>query len=285
MRQCLMHPVHGYYTNKQAFGRSGDFITSPEISQVFGELIGVWCVHMWEKMGKPKIKIIELGPGKGTLIADLLRISTKFPDFQKSLSLHLIEISILNIQQQQKKVSFVHIDEPDDFVLAETKLFRLKETRTGVNEGDKIFLHGRCAAHGGVPISWYQDINDVPDGPSLIIAQEFFDALPVFQFLKTERGWVEKVVDAEVADEAPHYLRFVATKEITPVAKVLLSRLQIQTDDAPPIGKEIGVNARVEQEVEVFVRFYFILIYVALQKEKQLLKKYPYGSRRMEVLP
>lgn len=76
MNECLLNPKHGYYATKQhIFGKSGDFITSPEISSLFGELVGLWCFSMWQQMGKPKrVKLMELGPGRGTLMHDMVRM-------------------------------------------------------------------------------------------------------------------------------------------------------------------------------------------------------------------
>jgi len=88
------HPEHGYYMHRDVFGREGDFTTSPEVSQVFGELVGVWCVACWEAMGcPPRIRLAEAGPGRGTLMSDLLRATSSFPAFHAALSgVHLIEV-------------------------------------------------------------------------------------------------------------------------------------------------------------------------------------------------
>ncbi|KAI3874157.1 hypothetical protein MKW92_041268 [Papaver armeniacum] len=94
MEEVLTNPKAGFYINRDVFGSGGDFITSPEVSQMFGEMVGVWAMSLWEQMGQPeKVKLIELGPGRGTLMADLLRGSSKFEKFMKSLNIHMVECS------------------------------------------------------------------------------------------------------------------------------------------------------------------------------------------------
>ncbi|MGE5147202.1 MAG: class I SAM-dependent methyltransferase [Candidatus Eiseniibacteriota bacterium] len=95
MAEALGHPQHGYYATRDPFGTAGDFTTAPEISQMFGELIGLWCAEMWQRIGRPRpVRLIEFGPGRGTLMADALRAAAQaMPDFRKALDLHLIETS------------------------------------------------------------------------------------------------------------------------------------------------------------------------------------------------
>ena len=94
MTLCLGHPRHGYYMARMPFGRQGDFVTAPEVSQIFGELIGVWCLAAWEVMGRPDpIRLVELGPGRGTLMADLLRTCRIAPAFEAALRIDLVEAS------------------------------------------------------------------------------------------------------------------------------------------------------------------------------------------------
>src|SRR2546429_9401550 len=82
MHTCLTHPEHGYWSSAQTIGTGGDFITAPEISQVFGELIGLWCVVVWQSMGSPApVRLVELGPGRGTLMRDVLRAARAVPPF------------------------------------------------------------------------------------------------------------------------------------------------------------------------------------------------------------
>ena len=94
MASALGHPKWGYYTSRDPLGRSGDFTTAPEISQMFGELIGLWCADRWQAMRAPaKFVLVELGPGRGTLIADALRAAAALPGFAKAVELHLVETS------------------------------------------------------------------------------------------------------------------------------------------------------------------------------------------------
>src|ERR1700760_1054979 len=94
MTLCLTHPQHGYYMTRDPFGARGDFTTAPEISQMFGELIGLWAATVWRMMGSPaSLHLVELGPGRGTLMADALRAAQIVPGFRKSLALHFVEIS------------------------------------------------------------------------------------------------------------------------------------------------------------------------------------------------
>ncbi|MDR3438480.1 SAM-dependent methyltransferase [Telmatospirillum sp.] len=157
MSACLVHPQWGYYTRKDPLGAAGDFITAPEISQMFGELIGLWAGIVWQSMGEPsEVVVAELGPGRGTLMADFLRASDMLPAFRRALRVHLVEISpaLRAIQHQTLK------DEH---------------------------------------ITWLDDARNLPDGPLLLIANEFFDALPIRQFVKRVDGWHERLVGLDGA--------------------------------------------------------------------------------------
>ena len=153
MAQALGHPEHGYYRRADPLGRGGDFITAPEISQMFGELIGAWCSVVWRAMGQPDPVILcELGPGRGTLMADLLRAAAMDAPFRKAIRIHLVETSPPLRARQ-----------------AET----LAEAR---------------------PI-WHDTFDSVPSGPILAVANEFFDALPIRQFIRRSEGWHERMID------------------------------------------------------------------------------------------
>ena len=105
MHLCMNEPECGYYHNKHVIGKQGDFITAPEVSQMFGELIGIWCISAWHALGKPApFHLVELGPGNGTLMADLLRACKIVPDFLAAANIQLIEISPLCIANQKKKI-------------------------------------------------------------------------------------------------------------------------------------------------------------------------------------
>ena len=149
MVECLMHPLHGYYTTQEVFGQDGDFITAPEISQMFGEMIGVSLGSAWQCQGSPEDAIlVELGPGKGTLLRDLRHISPAIPGFEE-LPVHLIESS-----SQLRKVQ---------------------------SEAIQSVTH-------------HHEISTLPKEPIFLIANEFFDALPMRQFQRSETAWEEILI-------------------------------------------------------------------------------------------
>lgn len=152
MKMCMTHPQYGYYTKKKPIGFKGDFITSPEISQMFGELIGLWIVKVWMDHNKPsKFSLVELGPGNGTLMADILRATKNISQFHKSLKITLVEISP-TLQKVQKKV--------------------LKNYQ----------------------INWKKKLNKLPNIPTTIVANEFFDAFPVEQYIFKKSKWMKITV-------------------------------------------------------------------------------------------
>ena len=140
-----------YYAGGDPFGRGGDFITAPEISQMFGEIVGLWCVDAWERLGRPAdIRLVELGPGRGVLMADALRAARLEPEFRPEV--HLVETSpaLRSLQRAQ-----------------------------------------------GFDAAWHDRVETVPEGPAIWIANEFFDALPVRQFLRVNGCWRERLVDCD----------------------------------------------------------------------------------------
>ena len=148
MQACLADPEHGYYMQRDAFGAKGDFITAPEISQIFGELLGAWVAQGWLQMGAPaKLALVELGPGRGTLMKDVLRATRHVPGFHAALSIHLVETSPRLRDIQRNALS--------DFRL---------------------------------PCFWHDDVMSLPAKPSLILANEFFDALPIEQTVRDIDG-------------------------------------------------------------------------------------------------
>lgn len=184
-------------------GAEGDFITSPEISQMFGELIGVWCVSEWIAAGKPKaFQLVELGPGRGSLTSDILRV---FSQLQSALngaavSVHLVEVS--------PKLSQVQAE-------------CLAGECTQVCVSDKEVVYRTGTTHTGLPVSWYRNVEDVPRGFSIFLAHEFFDALPIHKFQKTEKGWREVMVDIDPED--PEKLRFVVFPAPTLASTTLIA--------------------------------------------------------------
>jgi len=161
MELALAHPEFGYYMNRDPFGASGDFTTSPEISQMFGELIGLWAAEVWVTMGSPSpVRLIELGPGRGTLMSDALRAARIVPEFRAALDVTLIETS--------------------------PKLAEIQyETLT----------------HSGAPVAWQPSLAEAPEGPAIVIANEFLDALPVRQYVMNAGRWRERIVRIDGAGE------------------------------------------------------------------------------------
>ncbi len=152
MQTCLLHPEFGYYTTRDPFGSAGDFVTAPEVSQMFGELMGLCLAQAWKDQGGSACVLAELGPGRGTLMADMLRATRGMAGFAPEV--HLIEASpaLRDIQAQTLE---------------------------------------------GVTPVWHDDVTTLPDAPLFFIANEFFDALPIRQFVKQGAGWAERRVGAE----------------------------------------------------------------------------------------
>lgn len=151
MSLCLGHPLHGYYITRDPLGDRGDFITAPEVSQVFGELIGIWAVGVWGAMGQPdSFNLVELGPGRGTLMADILRtVGKAAPGFAAAAQVHLVETSPALRAKQRQAV------------------------------GD---------------VRWHDRVEEVPNGPMILLANEFFDAIPIRQFERRAGQWRERVI-------------------------------------------------------------------------------------------
>jgi NADH dehydrogenase [ubiquinone] 1 alpha subcomplex assembly factor 7 len=152
MGAALGDPDFGYYRRGDPFGAKGDFTTAPEISQLFGELIGAWLVDCWQRMGRPeKVALVELGPGRGTLMADALRATARAPGWRAAFELHLVETS------------------PPLRRLQAESLSAYKPT-------------------------WHESIATIPDRPLLLVANEFFDAMPIRQLMFHDGAWRERLV-------------------------------------------------------------------------------------------
>lgn len=175
MAEALGHPRLGYYRRAVPVGAAGDFTTAPEISQMFGELIGAWLAERWLAMGRPSpVRLVELGPGRGTLMADALRATRGVPGFHAALDLHLVD------------------------------------TNAPMREAQRAALH---AYHP----TWHERFDEVPAGPLLLVANEFFDALPVRQFHRTAKGWRERMVGLDEQGG----LRLALAPGTTPFASLL----------------------------------------------------------------
>lgn len=152
MADALGHPKYGYYITRDPLGAEGDFTTAPEVSQMFGEIIGLWLAENWRLLGEPQeFALVELGPGRGTLMADILRAAQMLSGFKESARITLIETSpVLRAKQKQ--------------TLA------------------------------GYDVTWVDSIADIAPLPILLVANEFFDALPVRQLIRGEKHWHERLI-------------------------------------------------------------------------------------------
>lgn len=154
-----------YYGRGDVFGAEGDFTTAPEISQTFGELIGLWSAVAWQAIGAPKpCRLIECGPGRGTLIADALRAAQHVPGFSDAVDVHLVERSAALAKMQRETLS-------------------------------------------GQKVTWHKSVEECPEGPMILLANEFLDALPVRQFEKTKEGWQERCVGLNTSGQFQFTLR------------------------------------------------------------------------------
>lgn len=154
MAECLLHPEHGYYASREPFGAKGDFVTAPEISQLFGEIVGAVLVNAWRQAGRPApFLLAEAGPGRGTLMADIVRTARIDPAFSAAARIVLVEASA-RLRDVQRKT---------------------------------LGTDARRA-------TWVDRLDDLPDLPLFLAANEFFDALPFRQFVKTTNGWRERMV-------------------------------------------------------------------------------------------
>ncbi len=161
MALCLFDPVDGYYMTRQPFGADGDFTTAPEISQMFGELIGVWVHLAWEAIGRPdRVTLAEIGPGRGTMMADLLRTLERLsPDLHRQATIALVETSP-RLATSQKQI----------------------------------------LARQAKPVEWRDSVGALPNAPLVIVGNELFDAVPIRQYVRTGSGWRERCVGVDEDD-------------------------------------------------------------------------------------
>ena len=193
MDHTLNHPEYGYYITRDPLGKSGDFITAPEISQVFGELLGLWGANIWQQMKQPKqFSLVELGPGRGTLMKDICRAGKILPHYIQSAEIHFVENSPILRKKQQQNIPYA---------------------------------------------LWHSNIHTLPNNPSIIFANEFFDALPIKQYIRTTHGWAERHITYEqeyftyidIETIPPHHLPISCALgdmiEICPYATLIVQKL------------------------------------------------------------
>ena len=162
MARCLFDPEDGYYATRPALGEEGDFITAPLVSQMFGELVGLWAAETWVRLGKPaRVLLVEMGPGDGTLMSDALRAARLAPEFVNAAELWLVE--------------------PSDPLRS---------------------LQEEALAGATLSPSWSPDCGALPEGaPVILLANELLDCLPARQFLRTDHGWAERLVGLDAEGE------------------------------------------------------------------------------------
>lgn len=206
MQACLADERDGYYTSRQPIGAEGDFVTAPEVSQIFGELLGLWAVAVWQSMGEPSaVTVAELGPGRGTLLADAARAWRSVKQFAGCVSLALVETSPVLRALQKKTLRASH-----------------------------------------APIQCCRTIDDVPERrPLIVLANEFIDALPVRQLMRRHGVWRERCIGLDprgafafteggiVNDESLPPAPDGTIVETRPAAASLLGSLALRASDAP----------------------------------------------------
>ena len=191
MRLCLLHPRHGYYATRDPFGAAGDFTTAPEISQMFGEMIGLALAQSWLDQGSPApFTLAEIGPGRGTLMADILRAIRIVPGMAEAAEVTLIEAS--------------------------PHLRQVQRDRLGA-------------------VRHLESVEDIPEKPLFMVANEFFDALPIRQFQRAERGWAERVVHLDDAGNLA-----LGLAEPTPGPEARLGEIRETCPEAAPIMTQIA---------------------------------------------
>ena len=221
MAICLGDTKSGYYTTSKPFGRKGDFITAPEISQMFGELIGVWCVAMWRNIGAPKrFNLVEMGPGRGTLMADLLRAAAMDQGFMDGVQIRLLEISE-RLRKEQKRTLLEHLDK----------------------------------------VAWVDTPEEIDEAPTLFVANEFLDAVPFHQYVKSGDAWQERMVALQDGE-----LTFMAGAGLCDPAVLPLDAAQQSVgmifETAP--ARE-GVVARIASHINLFSGAALLIDYGNLQ--------------------
>ncbi|KAF4518688.1 hypothetical protein B566_EDAN002724 [Ephemera danica] len=193
MKEVLINPASGYYTQQESIGAHGDFVTSPEVSQLFGEMIAVWILNEWHKVGSPKpMHLVELGPGKGTLMEDILRVFEHLKQLE-GLSIHLVELS-RRLQDEQAR--------------------RLCSEVTAGKGGDQQFAWGTAHA-GSCPVYWHHALSEVPR-----------DAFTC----KSSEGWREVLIDMDTTKEDSDTFRYIISRSETPACKVYSSEFADQRE-------------------------------------------------------
>lgn len=221
MELSLTHDPHGYYMKRDVFNKKGDFITSPEISQMFGEMLGFWVIHFFSKIGffnvnspqkSEKVSLVEFGPGRGTLMKDIVRVLFQF-NFMKKIEINFVEASPFLQKEQQENLKKL-MKEHDIWLKYE--VIENKNLDFGKGQASELLANNdkltKCERlyneELDISFTWYHQYESYlshhqallsspvsAHPPVLFLCHEFFDALPIMLFERLPQGWVEKLVD------------------------------------------------------------------------------------------
>ncbi|MEM6811733.1 MAG: SAM-dependent methyltransferase [Pseudomonadota bacterium] len=230
MSLCLGHEKYGYYQSQNIIGQSGDFTTAPEISQLFGEILAAWVIDVWSKMGQPsKVHLVECGPGRGTLMDDILRIAQKYSQFYDAVHITMLETSSLLIDKQKKK---------------------LQERIVQAKIQDKV--------------TWVHNVSMISHTePLIILGNEFLDALPIHQYRFTDTGWKEKYIDLNKND-AFHYIEKSVKNEDLKLFPRSLLKPQLEdhlevSHEAVNFMESLAKLMRNKQSIALFIDYGYVL--------------------------
>ncbi|XP_012562426.2 protein arginine methyltransferase NDUFAF7, mitochondrial isoform X1 [Hydra vulgaris] len=231
----------GYYMKNDVFGAKGDFTTSPEISQMFGELIGIWFVAQWIQIGKPcGVQLVELGPGRGTLMADILRVMKQFPETLSNFEVNFVEVSEKMISLQKQNLGISH--EKKDFYITPS----------------------------GTKVSWFTHVQDVPKGLTFYLAHEFFDALPVHLFKKVNGKYHELLVGL---NRSENELQLVTAPGPSPVAKTFLNS-ETNADECEVCPEAAVVMSYISENISMYGGCAMIIDYGESDSQRFSLRGY-----------
>src|SRR5690606_30297447 len=214
--RCLHDPKGGYYATRPALGERGDFITAPMVSQMFGELIGLWAVETWTRLGAPeRVRLVEVGPGDGTLMSDVLRAARLVPGFLQAVDLILIE--------------------PSDPLRAE---------------------QARRLAESDVHPRWLSALHQVEtDAPVILIANEVLDCLPARQFIKTEGGWAERRIGVTDDNDLTFGLTAIADGFEAPGFDVEPGQVIEISEQQAAFGRDLATMLRAESGAALLIDY------------------------------
>jgi NADH dehydrogenase [ubiquinone] 1 alpha subcomplex assembly factor 7 len=295
MRACLSEEG-GYYRARQPIGRAGDFITAPEISQVFGELIFVWCASVWRSMGAPSpLRLVELGSGRGALMADLLRATKALPAFRDAAQVTLIEQSETLIEVQRAALAQAVSEPTPASCPASVPGIHGFACREQDEDSRDKSGHDDRLERGTPKIIWARSLAEVPPGPAIVVANEFLDALPVRQFVMLRGAWRERRVgldrcghfvftaarDAVALDEAPQDAGEGAIFETRPDADALIGALAARQEPFAALFVDYGHDGPALGDTLQAVRSHAFADPLASAGEADLTAHVDFGALRL----